>query len=549
MDQFEQGKWIRTLWDPLEKQHKSPLVGDQKVKVAAYCRVSSGIDQQTNSLMNQVHYYTQFIRERPHWKFVGIYFDNAVSAKDATKQQGLQRLIRHVKEQRVDFILVKNVARLSRNTQQLLEIVVELKEHGVGVYFEEQQLDTSVTYNEFLLSTYAALAQEEIEQTAYATRWGREKRAKEGVGHFHPLYGYEKVKGGDPPLLIKKDEARVVKQIFDWYLQGNSETRITALLYERGIKTKSGKDHWQNKVIRRMLTNPTYTGNKVDGRFSGKTMLNGDREKADIIWIYNTHPAIIPMAVFDQVQEKIEERTLKQNGTKRKSPIQDDLPFNKRIYCHQCGYSMVRRAKTRGTSVRRCHPGHSKICEGEAYSDDTLVSMFVEAIEKRFIQKDEKQMLKEMRTLLKRINTQDHFEFHRLQWLNTIELARSQQSEKEVLRLEKAYKQFESHITLIEKDRPFRDQAMAWMETIHSFDEFKAAVTPARLRAWMLDASIQSPHHFKVTWVDGTTTSIGGKLPKMKKLKQTGNPAPVKEVKPFVSAPDKDTIPRLLISQ
>ncbi|ADH98338.1 recombinase family protein [Salisediminibacterium selenitireducens] len=524
MDQFEQGKWIRTVWDPLKEQEQSPLVGDQKVKVAAYCRVSSGSDAQINSLMNQVHYFTHYIREREHWQFAGVYIDQSVSGKDAMKQQGLQRLIRHAKEKRIDFILIKSVSRLTRNAEQVIQIVKELKEAGVGIYFEQQQIDTSVRYNEFLLSTYAALGQETIEHMGQAIRWGKEKKAKKGQAHLVPKYGYTIQKGSGKPYQIQPEEAAVVKQIFDWFEEGKGFTAISRELKQLGIPSPTGKETWHPSSVRRLLGSSTYSGTIISGKDPQPYMFSNMKEEQDLVIIENACPAIVSKEQFQRVQVRLSKKET--TYTKGKRTVH---PFQGRLLCHHCDATLNRYKPNPRTCKFKCYDQSVSACGTPSLSESQITEMMKEAFYKRFDFTKEK-AIRALSLILKRINAQDHFEFHRLQWINEIEMKREKGNAKDVKKIEGAYRDFEAHIQEIEQDRPFRLQALAWLNECDSIKEVDEQLTAERLRAWVLRVRIVTRDHYEVTWIDGKRTTIGGRLPARKKAKTTNR----KEVmKPF----------------
>ena len=135
MDQKDQVMWVHQLWDPLDKLDDSPLHSRREgIKVAAYCRVSSETNEVSVSLDSQVSYYTHFISNRDNWTFVGIYFDNLVTGRKASLRRGFTRMLRHCEEHKIDLILVKNISRFSRNTQELIEVIERLKKLKITVY-------------------------------------------------------------------------------------------------------------------------------------------------------------------------------------------------------------------------------------------------------------------------------------------------------------------------------------------------------------------------------------------------------------------------------
>ena len=506
LDEIQKGMWVRTLWDPVKAREESPLIGKHEVRVAAYCRVSTDIEKQLHSLENQVQHYTHLIRSKPNWKFVGVYFDNGTSGIDASKQKGLQRLIRHCHEQRVDFVLTKNVSRFTRNAEHLIKIVEELKGIEVGVFFEEQKLDTSIEYNQFLLSTYAALAQEESQTISASTKWGYEKSLQKGKAKFVAIYGYRKIKqNGQPTLEINEEQAKVVRLIYDWYLQDWSYADIRRELIRREIPTMKGGKMWGTKLIKNMLQNPTYTGNKV-ARLHSKDLFSKYKaiNKDGPITIENTHPAIISIDVFDRVQEKLNET--KKSPSKRPT-LKEPHPFQKQITCQHCG-KLIRVKKLKSGNFWQCSEGRVGICEGPELQEYQIRSMVLEAFKQRYLNEPEVQ-ISSLRKILTVANQQDHFEFHRMKWLTEMEIARATHTDEEMKEKEADYRAFEAHIESVEEGRPFRINTIQWLDSISDMATFYELVTLEHFRAWALNVAIATEYDYEVVWLDGTVTTIG----------------------------------------
>jgi len=512
MDEIQKGMWVRTLWDPVKEKRQSPLEAeDNTIRVAAYCRVSTSLEEQVRSIENQVSHYTHFIRGKANWKFVGVYVDNGASGTSTKSQRGLQRLLRHCEEGRVDFILTKNVSRLSRNAEELLSIVEKLNGMGVGIYFEKEQIDTSIDYNKFLLSTYAALAQEEVETISTTTRWGYEKNFKKGIPRYKKMLGYDVVKrDGHNTLQINEEGAAIVRSIFDWFLQGMTMADIARELMRRGMKTSVGKDLWRGVTVRHILSNVTYTGNKLT-RVRTKDIFTNKTSKhiRDEIAIENCHPPIISMEVFEQAQKRLEEiKPHKKNkGSRQKQPLSG------RMNCHICGYRLGN-YPTRGVNYWKCHPSDIGVCDSSSIREDRLREMLLEGMKKRYDMMNPT-VLQELKKVLQDVNQNDHFEFHRLKWMAELELAKAGQGNLE--ELEKDYKAFEKHVARIEDDRPYRNKALAWLETVDNVDDFLEQVTIEHLRAWIIGAVVYSPKDYRIDWIDGTETIIGDMMENPKK--------------------------------
>ena len=506
LNEFQKGMWVRTLWDPVKEREESPLLGEKQVKVAAYCRVSTDFEAQVRSLENQVHHYTHLIRSKPNWKFVGVYFDSGTSGSNANKQRGLQRLLRHCDEGRVDYILTKDVSRLTRNAEHLIKIVEDLKAKGVGIYFEKEQIDTSITFNQFLLTTYAALAQEEIETLSSTTKWGYEKKFKKGEAKFSRLYGYSLVKNeAGSTLEINEEEAAVVRNIFDWFLQGWPKTEIARELYRQGVKTATGKERWSPSNIKKLLKAYTYTGNRMartESRdlFTHKKTYH-DREEIEI---ENTHPAIISREVFDEVQRRID-RNKRNTGTptKRNQPA-----FSKKLFCHACGYRYKFFPSPR-IDYWKCVSSSAKTCDAPNINEEQLKQMALQAMSFKY-ELDQSDSLAQLQKDLKATNQQDHFEFHRLRWLTELEIAKeSNEDPEKITALENEYHSFEKQVAQIEDDRPFRVKTLEWLGTLQTMEEFHQNVTTEYLRAWIHQITIENETNYQVEWFDGTSLTVG----------------------------------------
>ena len=494
------------------KERKVRYIGEKQVKVAAYCRVSTAFRRTIAFLENQVSHYTHLIREKPNWKFVGVYVDNGTSGTSAKGQRGLQRLLRHCEEGRVDFILTKNVSRFSRNAEELLSIVEKLNKLKVGIYFEKEHIDTSVQYNKFLLSTYAALAQEEIETISTSTRWGFEKNFKKGLPRYNKMLGYDLVeKDGRNTLQVNEEGAAIVRLSFDLFLQGMTMAEIARELMRQGIKTSVGKDLWRGSTVKHILTNVTYTGNKLT-RVRTKDLFTNKTTKhiRDEIAIENCHPPIISLEVFEQTQKRLEEIKPKRKST---GPKGNKHCLSGRMKCHRCGYRLSN-YPTRGVNYWKCNTSDIGVCDFTSIREDRLRGMLLEGIKQKFDMTNPS-VLDDAKKVLKEINQKDHFEFHRLRWMAELDLAKEGKGDLD--KVEQEYKAFEQHIARIEDDRPYRNKTLSWLDTVKDVGEFLEEITIEQLRAWMMGVVIYSPNDYSIEWIDGTETIVGD-IPENPKL-------------------------------
>ena len=505
--------WVQTLWNPINERHQSPFESNEPgIKVAAYCRVSLKEQDQLRSLENQVHHYTHYIKSKPNWRFVGIYYDNGVSGASVSRRRGFQRLIRHAEEGKIDLILTKNISRFSRNSKELIDLVNRLKELEVGIYFEKEKIDTSTDYNKFLLSTYAALAQEEIESISNSTMWGYEKKFLKGIPKFGRLLGYKVVgEGDDQTLEIIDEEAEVVKMIFNLYLEGLSFTDIGRNLSGKKIKTIKGKDIWSSQLVKAVLKNVTYTGNKLAREITRDLFTNkvqyGQR---DLVFIENSHEAIISTDLFNLVQKKIEGSTQKRGPVKPKAYNS----LSGRLECGRCGYKFSCEYK-RELQNYRCAPRVMKICDSITYKKHMLREMMLRTMQTKYDLTCDAvvtELLKELQV----INQNDHFEFHRLKYITEIEIVKRKLALSEIPdtsididRMEKEYRDFENKVAKIEDDRGLRVNAITWLKENKTLELFLSNVTIEIMRAWISELIIYTPEDYTVRWIDGTQTEMG----------------------------------------
>ena len=217
---------------------------DGKVRVAAYCRVSTELEEQESSYEAQVEYYTRKIQETDNWKMAGIYADDGKSATNTKKRDDFNAMIKDALDGKIDMILTKSVSRFARNTVDSLLTIRKLKEKNVAVAFEKEGVNTLDGTGEILITILSSLAQEESRNISENTRWGVVRRFENGkmIVNHNKFMGYTKNENGD--LVIVQEEAEIVRLIFRLYLEGYSAKKISQYLEENGIKTATGQDKW-----------------------------------------------------------------------------------------------------------------------------------------------------------------------------------------------------------------------------------------------------------------------------------------------------------------
>lgn len=266
------------------------------LRVAAYCRVSTLQEIQHHSLEVQKAYFGKYINGTLNWTFVGVYAEQS-SGRHHCKMKEFNRMMDNCREGKIDYILVKSISRLGRNTLQFLEACNELNDLGVNVYFEIEKLHINDPQAVRMLTLYAGLYQNESETKSFAIRWGFRVRFNDGSAAFYnrPCYGYRKSKDGE--LEIIPEEASVVQSIFTWHEEGYSLRGICNKLNDAHILAPRGGNIWHVEAIRRILNNEKYYGDVclqktyIANYFTGKQVPNNGEYERFVM--KNHHKAII----------------------------------------------------------------------------------------------------------------------------------------------------------------------------------------------------------------------------------------------------------------
>ena len=288
---------------PQEKTDENMLA--RQLRVAAYCRVSTTHEEQMHSLDAQIRYYTQYIQQNPRWKFVAVYADQA-SGLHTKNRPGYQQMLRDCRRGKIDLILVKTLSRFGRDALETISQIRRLKEMNIGVYVESANMNT-LSAPEFLVSMCAARDQAESQSRSSTIKFGIQQRMRSGKAILNHTQFLGYTKGTDGVLKIVPEEAKVVRKIFDLYVQGNGVRRIKRYLEENGIKTVTGKAEWSTSTIDRMLSNEKYIGQVLMQKSYTPDYLTGKQEKnrgeCRMYLVENAHEAIIDREVFEKVQE------------------------------------------------------------------------------------------------------------------------------------------------------------------------------------------------------------------------------------------------------
>lgn len=337
------------------------------LRVAAYCRVSTTLEQQETSYEAQVSYYTEKIKSNPNWKLAGIYADDGKSATNTKKRDDFNAMIEDCMAGKIDMIITKSVSRFARNTVDSLQNIRKLKEKNVAVFFEKEGVNTLESTGELLITILSSQAQEESRNLSENTRWGLVRRFENGIVsvNHNKFLGYTKDKNGE--LVIVPEEAELVRRIFRLYLEGNSIIQITKILESEGIKTVTGRTKWCPGVIDKMLSNEKYMGDVLQQKTYTIDFLTKKRVKNNGIvpqyYIEDDHEAIIPKELFYQVQEEkarrasLNKSAVTRKEKKEKSKYSSKFALTDIMVCKECGQPYRRQVWSKygqKTAVWRC---------------------------------------------------------------------------------------------------------------------------------------------------------------------------------------------------
>ena len=312
-----------------------PLSENRKKRVAGYARVSTDMEEQQTSYEAQVDHYTQHIKSNPEWEFIEVYADEGISATSTKKRDGFNRMVADALAGEIDLIITKSVSRFARNTVDTLTTVRKLKEKGVEVYFEKENIHTLDSKGELLITIMSSLAQDESRNISENTTWGKRKQIADGKIFlpYSRFLGYEKGEDGLPKIV--EPEAKIIRQIYALYLQGKTHNIIARQFTEQEIPTPAGKKKWNVSTVMSILQNEKYMGHAMLQKYMTVDFLTKKvkRNEGEVqqFYVENSHPAIIAPETFELVQSEIKRR--RAIG----KPHTGLHVFSGKIICGECG--------------------------------------------------------------------------------------------------------------------------------------------------------------------------------------------------------------------
>ena len=352
-------------------------------RVAAYCRVSTDSEEQLVSYTNQKKVYTEMIASRKDWCFAGLFADEGESGTRADKRPEFNKMINDCLAGKIDYIITKSVSRFARNTVDCLDYVRMLKSKGIGVYFEEQQIDTLKTDSELYLVIYAGFAQSESESISKNITWSVRKKFEEGtpVFMYKRFLGYKKGADGEPEIV--PSEVAIVERIFNLYLAGETVDKISKMMQAENYDIPGKSISFSKGMIMNMLSNERYCGDAILQKSVTIDCIEKKRKKntgeAPMYYVQNNHPAIIDRVTFNKVQEELARRKTKTPGS-AKSSITSTGKYSRYaltdvLICGNCGTRYRRVTWSRNGVKRIVWRCISRLDYGKKYCSDSPTIM------------------------------------------------------------------------------------------------------------------------------------------------------------------------------
>jgi len=331
---------IPATWNPTDESSREI----RKLRVAAYCRVSTELEQQQSSYDIQIEYYTRHIMQNPNWIFAGVFADDGRSATNTFRRDDFNQLMDQCLKGKVDMVITKSISRFARNTVDCISWVRKLKEKNVAVYFEKENLNTLDDSTEMILTILSSQAQEESRAISTNVKWGYARKFEKGESTRQRSYGFRKAPTGE--MCIVEEEAAVIRNMARWFLDGDSLERIKHRLEDAGIETTTGKKIWSTGTIYNILINEKIMGDVLLQKtftadyLTKRRVKNSGQQKQ--YYVKNHHEAIIPKTVYYKIQEEIARRSsLKKDGTRKGKTAQgvysSKYALTGIMVCNECG--------------------------------------------------------------------------------------------------------------------------------------------------------------------------------------------------------------------
>ena len=331
----------------------------ERIRVVAYCRVSTDGDEQLGSFESQKAYYEQKIKQNKEWVSAGIFADEAITGTKVDKREGFQEMIRKCQNGEIDMILTKSISRFFRNTQDIIKYVRMLRDRNIAIVFEKENINTLDMNGEMLLTILSSLSQGEVESLSENVKMGLKMKMKRGelVG-FNGCLGYD-YHPDTKSITVNEQEAETVRFIYNMYLQGYGSSTIAKRLTEMGVKNKRRKVEWHDHGVMGIIKNEKYKGDILLGKtftvdpISKRRLANMGEE--DRYYIRDHHEPIVSREVWYQADEirlkRVKPRLMENTGNRERYTRQ--FIFSSMLECGYCGHKLSRRTRHQTTTTKK----------------------------------------------------------------------------------------------------------------------------------------------------------------------------------------------------
>ena len=368
----------RVIKIPAKPETEWKTDAQRQLRVAAYCRVSTKEEDQANSYEAQKEYYTDKIMSNPAWTMAGIFADKGITGTSVKKREDFMRMIRHCRQRKIDVVLTKSVSRFARNTVDCLYYTRALKELGIAVIFEKENIHSLEEDSELRITLSGAFAQSESESISANVTWGKRRAMESGKAtiQYKYLYGYRR--GADDKPEIIPEEAEVVRWIYERYLAGASTRMLRDELHEQGVIYSEKSPQWTLPHIKSILRNEKYCGDVLRQKtfiqdcISKKAIRNTGQLPKYLI--QNHHDAIIDRAQFDAVQMELARRRAQRGSTRKSAPsglgrYSGKYALSGLLFCGECGTAYRRVVWTQHDEKRAVWRCCSRLDYGKKYCE------------------------------------------------------------------------------------------------------------------------------------------------------------------------------------
>lgn len=351
----------------------------KKLRVCAYCRVSTAASEQENSLENQMSHYEDLIKNNPMYEFVKVYYDFGISGFKE-KRPGFQEMMQDARDGKIDLIIAKSISRFARNTVTVLKAARELKEMGVGIFFELQNINTLTEAGELMLTVLSAFAQAESENYSHLSKLGIQRKYEKGepIQRLEMSFGYRKNEEGE--YEVDPGEAPWVKKMYEMIADGYTSADVKRYLNENGVKTTKGAAFTESTVLR-IIESVIYKGDFIMHKF----FVNAERKivkntgQVDSWYIEDDHEPIVSRKLWQKAQDALErKREYLATGSIVGEYSEEVYPYKNQLFCAECGFPLYRRVYSNGNRVNWGCSGRNRykkgFCQGINIPDSVVRS-------------------------------------------------------------------------------------------------------------------------------------------------------------------------------